>query len=71
MRFSEKLSSAREREEATYMHFLTYFQNCEKSKLFHYTSSIFLTEWTSMYGKYEETDQTLNEKAFPTFALLV
>lgn len=30
--FSEKGSSSREREEATYMNFLTYLQNCEKSK---------------------------------------
>ena len=33
VKFSEKGSSAREREEATYMKFLTYLQNCERSKL--------------------------------------
>lgn len=29
IKFSEQGSSAREREEATYMHFLRYLQNCE------------------------------------------
>lgn len=32
VQFSAKGTSAREREEATYMHFLAYLQNCEKSK---------------------------------------
>lgn len=45
MQFSEKGSSAREREEATYMHFLVYLQNCEKSTFlffFLYNYAIFI-----------------------------